>query len=156
LWWMKRLIALRKRYRAFGRGTIEFLEPANRKVLAFTREYEDERIMVVANLSRYIQHVEMDLSRWAGMAPEELFGRSLFPPISEQKYPLTLGPHAFYCFSLAGPRPSHLVMDVAADLPVIPAPDRLDDLFSNSGRDRLEALLPAYMEKRRPGGPQAV
>src|SRR5213076_2401405 len=60
LWWMKRLIALRKRYAAFGRGTLEFLYPDNRKVLAFIRRYQDERILVVANLSKYAQYVEMD------------------------------------------------------------------------------------------------
>ena len=81
LWWMKRLIALRKRYRAFGRGTIEFLQPDNRKVLAFLRHAtSDERILVVANLSRFAQYVELDLSRSSeGMAPVELFGGVEFP-----------------------------------------------------------------------------
>src|SRR5262245_46947806 len=100
LWWTKRLIALRKRFRAFGRGTIEFLEPANAKVLAFLRQHENEKILVVANLSRFVQHVELDLGRWAGQVPEELFGRSLFPAIDSRPYPLTLGPHGFCWFAL--------------------------------------------------------
>src|SRR5438045_7202467 len=66
LWWMKRIIALRKRYQAFGRGTLEFLHPANRKILAFVRRYGDEQILVVANLSRFVQHVELDLSAAKG------------------------------------------------------------------------------------------
>ena len=79
LWWMKRLIALRKQYRAFGRGTIEFLHPDNPRVLAFVRQLEDETILVVANLSRFVQYVELDLSSWKGMCPVELFGHTDFP-----------------------------------------------------------------------------
>src|SRR5207244_3486381 len=71
-WWMKRLIALRQRHRAFGRGSFEFLYPDNRKVLAFTRRYEDESIIVVANLSRFAQYVELDLQSFRGMVPIEL------------------------------------------------------------------------------------
>src|SRR3989440_4382722 len=80
LWWMKRLIALRKRFQAFGRGTIEFLRPANPKVLAFVRRYRNELVLVVANLSRFVQHLELDLSAHAGLVPEGLFGRRPVPP----------------------------------------------------------------------------
>ncbi|HSP55550.1 MAG TPA: maltose alpha-D-glucosyltransferase, partial [Dehalococcoidia bacterium] len=76
LWWMKRLIALRKRYRAFSRGSIEFLFPDNRKVLTFIRRFEGETILVVANLSRFVQYVELDLSAFRGRRPVELFGHS--------------------------------------------------------------------------------
>src|SRR5689334_24336325 len=100
LWWTKRLIALRKRFQAFGRGTLEFLHPANRKILAFIRRFRDEQILVVANLSRFVQHVELDLSASRGCVPVELFGRAMFPPIGEGRYPLSLGPHAFYWFEL--------------------------------------------------------
>src|SRR4029453_928231 len=91
---------LRKRYQAFGRGTLEFLHPTNRKILAFLRRYKNEQILVVANLSRFVQHVELDLSAARGSAPVELFGRTVFPAIGEGRYPLTLGPHAFYLFEL--------------------------------------------------------
>src|SRR5439155_8068207 len=100
LWWTKRLIALRKRYQAFGRGALEFLHPANRKILAFVRRLKDEQILVVANLSRFVQHVELDLSTACGCVPVELFGRALFPPVGQAPYPLSLGPHAFYWFEL--------------------------------------------------------
>src|SRR5512138_2917016 len=79
LWWTRRLIALRKRFKAFGRGTIEFLYPDNRKVLAFIRRYENESILVIANLSRFSQYVQLDLSSVRGSIPVELFGRSEFP-----------------------------------------------------------------------------
>ena len=117
LWWMKRLIALRKRYRAFGRGTLELLPPDNRKVLAFLRIYEDETILVVVNLSRYAQAVELDLAEFRNTVPVELFGGSEFPAVGDLPYLVTLGPHGFYWFSLEGrdeadwaPRP---VLEVA-------------------------------------------
>src|SRR5262249_38269071 len=97
--WMRRIIALRKRFRAFGRGTIEFLHPENRKVLAFVRHYGDERILVVATLSRFSQYAQLDLSAYAGQVPVELFGRIEFPP-ADAGYQVMLGPHAFYWFSL--------------------------------------------------------
>ncbi len=100
LWWMRRLIALRKRYRAFGRGTLELLAPGNHRVLAFIRRHEEERILVVANLSRYAQHAELDLSAFGGWTPVELFGRNRFPRVDERPYRLVLGPHTFYWFAL--------------------------------------------------------
>jgi maltose alpha-D-glucosyltransferase/alpha-amylase len=106
LWWMRRVIALRKRHRAFSRGTIEFLAPDNHRVLAFLRRFEGETLLVVVNLSRFVQHAELDLSAAAGLIPLELFGRSQFPRITEKCYPLTLGPHSFYWFALmAEPAP---------------------------------------------------
>src|SRR5881227_2050084 len=100
LWWVKRLIAMRKRYKAFGRGTLEFLYPENHRVLAFIRRYQDEVILVIANLSRFVQYAGLDLSAFKGTAPVELFGRAQFPVIGEALYPLTLGAHTFYWFAL--------------------------------------------------------
>ncbi len=154
LWWMKRLIALRKRFKAFGRGSIEFLRPANPKVLAFVRRYRTEQVLVVANLSRFVQHVELDLSAHAGLVPEELFGRSLFPPVGEGPYPLTLGPHGFYWFALTPPRPTAVVVgeDPAAEpLPVVPVAGHWGELADGPGRDELEAVLPPFFQRRRPG-----
>jgi maltose alpha-D-glucosyltransferase/alpha-amylase len=100
LWWMKRLIAMRKRYKAFGRGTLEFLYPENHRVLAFIRRYQDEVILVIANLSRFVQYAGLDLAAFKGTSPIELFGRAQFPPIGDSPYFLTLGPHSFYWFLL--------------------------------------------------------
>ncbi len=100
LQWTKRLIALRKRYKAFGRGTLEFLHPRNRKVLPYIREFEDERILVVANLSRFVQPVELDLSRFKGQTPVEMFGRVTFPMITESPYFLALAPSSCIWFQL--------------------------------------------------------
>jgi maltose alpha-D-glucosyltransferase / alpha-amylase len=84
LWWTKRLIGLRKRFQAFGRGTIEFLYPDNRKVLAFLRCYEDETVLVVANLSRFVQYARLDLSRFRDHVPVELFGLTEFPRVGRR------------------------------------------------------------------------
>ena len=100
LLWMKRLIALRKRFPVFGRGTIEFLLPRNRKILAYIRNYQDDTILCVANLSRFVQPFDLDLSRYDGLTPVEMFGQTEFPPITNKPYFLTIAPHSFYWFQL--------------------------------------------------------
>ena len=100
LWWTRRTVAIRRRYKAFSRGTIEFLFPDNGKLLAFVREFENEKILVVANLSRFTESVELDLSRWTGSTPVEVFSQNRFPAIKEQPYFLTFGPHNCYWLSL--------------------------------------------------------
>ncbi len=150
LWWMKRIIALRKRYRAFGRGTLEFLYPENRKVLAFLREYQDERILVVVNLSRHSQYVELDLSRFRGHVPVELFGRTEFPPVGEWPYLLTLSPHSFYWFSLEPQRVVQLeLVGPGAELPALEIDGTFEDLFTDRGLATLEDVLPGHMQSRR-------
>jgi maltose alpha-D-glucosyltransferase / alpha-amylase len=151
LWWMKRLIALRKRYRAFGRGTIDFLSPSNRKVLAFIRQDADEHLLVVANLSRFVQYVELDLSAYRGQVAVELFGRTEFPPIGELPYLLTLGPHAFYWFSLESAREGAIETDssVSGDLPSIAIKGSPESLLSGDGRTAIERVLPAFLQTRR-------
>jgi maltose alpha-D-glucosyltransferase/alpha-amylase len=152
LWWMKRMIALRKRYKAFGRGTIEFLQPANRKVLIFLRRYEEERIMVVANLSRFVQYLELEMPAFKEMVPVEIFGRTDFPPIGELPYFLTLGPHSFYWFSLE-PKPAARIQaegaDRAAQLPFLTAGGRWDGILRGRNKMGLERILPAYLRTCR-------
>src|SRR5262249_11748137 len=109
--WMKRLIALRKRFRAFGRGSVELLHPETRKVLAFVRRFEGEQVLVVANLSRHAQFVELDLSALRDMTPVEAFGGTYFPTVGERPYLLTLGPHAFYWFEM---RPARAMADATS------------------------------------------
>jgi maltose alpha-D-glucosyltransferase/alpha-amylase len=101
LWWTKQLIALRKLHPVFGRGTLEFLTPANNKVLAFIRADGAESVLVVANLSRFAQATELDLAQYQGHVPIELRGRSRFPEIGADPYRLTLGPHDLLLLDLA-------------------------------------------------------
>src|SRR5436190_20157084 len=99
-WWTKRMIALRKRSGVMGRGDIEFLFPDNPKVLAFVRRFGDERVLVVANLSRHAQYVELGLADYEGMVPVEVLGGTRFPPVGRLPYLLTLGPYGFVWLSL--------------------------------------------------------
>jgi maltose alpha-D-glucosyltransferase / alpha-amylase len=98
--WMRRLIAVRRRFKAFGRGTWEPLEAHNRRVLVFLRRYEEETILCVNNLSRFAQYVELDLTEFKGGTPIELWSNSPFPPVGELPYLFTLGPHNFLWFQL--------------------------------------------------------
>ena len=120
LWWMKRMIAQRKQHPAFGRGKMEILFPGNRKILAFVREFEDEKILVVANLSRFTQCAELDLSKHREAVPVEVFGRNRFPAITEQPYLLSLGPHAFQWFHLQPREQSQESLSVTARAEEIP------------------------------------
>jgi maltose alpha-D-glucosyltransferase/alpha-amylase len=98
--WMTKLIETRRASQIFSRGSIEFLHPANHRVLAYLRELGGEQVLVVNNLSRTAQPVELDLRRHKGRLPIEMFGKTLFPKIGELPYLLTLGPHQFYWFRL--------------------------------------------------------
>ena len=150
--WMKRLIALRKRHRAFGRGTLELLRPENRKVLAFVRRYESEQILCIANLSRFLQVVELDLSKWKGMVPVELFGATDLPTIGEAPYFLTLGPHSFFWFSLQPRQAAPVSGDgsiAAAVLPELKVAGSWDGVLVGVPKERLEAVLLPYIRQRR-------
>jgi maltose alpha-D-glucosyltransferase/alpha-amylase len=152
LWYMKRLISLRKRFQAFGRGTIEFLYPENAKVLSFVRSHEKEMVLVVANLSRFSQFVELDLSSYAGRVPVELFGQTEFPVIKDQPYLLTLGPHAFYWFALEQQQVSTGDADPGHEerrIPTLLVAGSWDHLFRKDEKGRLERILPDYLKTRR-------
>ena len=143
LWWMRRLVALRKQIKAFGRGSMEFLNPENSHVLAFIRAYEDERILVVANLSRFVQYVELDLARFKGMTPIELFGRTPFPPIGDLPYLLTLGPHGFFWFSIEQPKASYRRPTTSEYvIPRIEMNAGFDGFLRGDARQQFERLLP--------------
>ena len=102
--WMRNMIALRKLFQVFGRGTQRFLDPENLKILAYIREFQGEQVLCVANLSRFWQPVQLDLTGLEGMIPVEMLGYVEFPAIGPQPYPLTLGPYGFLWLELqAGP-----------------------------------------------------
>src|SRR5438067_456200 len=148
--WTRRLIELRKRHPAFGRGSLEFLHPENRKVLAFVRKLDGESILVVANLSRFVQYAQLDLSGFPGQRPVEMFGGVEFPPVGEGEYFLTLGPHAFYWFTMQRVR-AHFGAppEEPADVPELVAVSRWTDLFEPSARTQLEEVLPSYLNSKR-------
>ncbi|MBB3523375.1 maltose alpha-D-glucosyltransferase [Rhizobium sp. 268] len=153
--WTRKMLALRGRHPAFGRGSLRFLAPENRKILAYLREYEGETLMCVANLSRLPQAVELDLSSFEGRVPIELTGMSPFPPIGQLTYLLTLPPYGFFWFQL----------EADADPPAwrTAPPEQLPDLVTMVTRRGLldlvdepklarvlsNEILPAYLAKRR-------
>jgi maltose alpha-D-glucosyltransferase / alpha-amylase len=146
LWWTKRIVAQRKRWKAFGRGTLEFLHPTNRKVLAFVRRFGGEVLLVVANLSRYPQPVELDLAQFAGLRPRELFGRTKFPVIGNTPYLLTLSPHTAFWFSLEHkPNGDAPVLDV----PTLRVEKDWRDAVTGPARGQLEAALPQFLAHQR-------
>jgi maltose alpha-D-glucosyltransferase/alpha-amylase len=163
LWWaMKRLIAVRKRFQAFGQGSFQLLHPENRKVLCFMRVFEEERLLVVANLSRYVQCVELELAEWEGLIPVEIFGRTEFPPIGQLPYFLTLGPHSFYWFSLEpqrlpeGIHPSPSKPEELERIPTLIAKNgSWESLFQGESQKRVESVLGDYLYRCRWFGSKA-
>jgi maltose alpha-D-glucosyltransferase/alpha-amylase len=159
LHWTRNMIALRKLFKVFGRGTQEFLNPENRKVLAYLREYSNEEagitetILCVANLSRFAQPVALDLSRFTGMIPVEMLGYVPFPQVTAAPYPLTLAPYSFLWLELQ-PAPE------MAEAPVVEPEEAVFDLVTGSanvwrdlltgrGLSLLEQLLPEYLLRQR-------
>jgi maltose alpha-D-glucosyltransferase / alpha-amylase len=158
--WMKRLVALRKQHRVFGRGSLEFVYPANRKVLAYLRRDAHETILVVANLSRSLQPVELDLSAYAGLIPVEMTGVTEFPRITDRPYFLTLNPYGSYWFSLQQ-APMHMTQvpprsaedpneALAASLPALLVGVDWEGVLSTGTRGTLErhALIP-FLKRQR-------
>jgi maltose alpha-D-glucosyltransferase/alpha-amylase len=137
--WTRRILAIRRQYKAFGRGTLEFIRPQNRKIIAYVRRYDDEIVLCVANLAQSAQAVELDLSQFKAHVPVELSGRNAFPPIGDLPYFLTLPAHAFFWLSLseAAQAPSwHVERLPASELPVLVLTNGIQSLL---GLDRTQA-----------------
>ncbi|HLW71056.1 MAG TPA: maltose alpha-D-glucosyltransferase [Candidatus Binataceae bacterium] len=145
LWWMRRIVVLRKQFKAFGRGSIEFLHPANPRIVAYIRRYGDEQILIVANLSRFVQYVELNLEIFKGMAPIELFGRTPFPPIGDLPYLLTLGPHMFLWFSIEPTRTAAPRGLISFQPPTLVMRNSFEGLFNGDSRAKLERVLLDYL-----------
>ncbi|OGO24493.1 MAG: maltose alpha-D-glucosyltransferase [Chloroflexi bacterium RBG_16_50_9] len=152
LWWMKRMIALRKQYQAFGRGRLEFLQPQNRKVLAFLRRYQEETILVVANLSHLAQETQLDIPEFTGRRLIDLFGPVEFTPVRDGKYHFTLSPYAFFWFSLQS-RPAGVLRframpsEEVGEVPSIAKAG--SELFDKENWDLVEPVLQNYLRGRR-------
>ena len=165
LWWMRRLIALRKRHQAFGRGTLEWVDHSNGKVVAFLRRHEGEVILVVANLSRFAQPVALELSEFQGMVPLELFGHTAFPQVGSGPYPLTLPPHGFLWFAMETeaalldrrevPPASVRELD---ELPLVRSRTEWTEALEGRSRRKVEELLVDHVRAQRwfPGKGRAV
>ena len=157
--WNRRLLAVRKQQKAFGRGTLKMLTPSNRRILAYLREYTDadgqtEVVLCVANVSRAAQAAELDLSHYADSVPVEMLGGSAFPPIGQLPFLLTLPPYGFYWFVLA-PRdrmPSWHVEPTQSlpEFTTLVLKKRMEELLETPVCDTLQdSILPQYLPKRR-------
>ncbi len=148
--WMKRLIAVRKSTKVFGRGTLTFIRPANRAVLAYVRQLGDEAILCVANISRSAQAVELNLRTWEGRIPQEMLGRTRFPRIGELPYLVTLPPYGFFWFSLAK-EPEHEPEKVLPrEITTLVLGPGWDSMLSGFTRRTLEHdVLPNFLPERR-------
>jgi maltose alpha-D-glucosyltransferase / alpha-amylase len=152
--WMRRMLAVRKTSQAFGRGGLRFIRPGNRKVLVYLRQYAEDTILCVVNLSRSAQPVEIDLSEHRGAIPIELLGRTPFPPVGELPYFLTLPAYGFYWFRLsreAAPPPWHDERLPREDLPVLVLVEGWNSFFPDkvaAWRAGLARRLRTQLEER--------
>jgi maltose alpha-D-glucosyltransferase/alpha-amylase len=153
--WMRRMIAVRKQHAAFGRGTMTLIYPRNRKILAYLREHEGESILYVANLADSAQAVELDLSRFRGMVPIELTGRSAFPPIGDLPYMLTLPAYGFFWFLLAdearAPSWHEAMPEILPEFITLTSRDgRISTALEGRERTQLESeVLPQFVPLQR-------
>jgi maltose alpha-D-glucosyltransferase / alpha-amylase len=153
LWFMRRLLAARKRFRAFGRGSIDFLISDNAKVLTFVRRYDDEILLVVANLSRYCQSVQIQMPAYRGFSVRDVFSDNRFQDVTEAPYTVTLGPHGFYWFVLTpptGPSPQ-----APEQMPQVRCSVSWDRLISRNVCERLVEPLMEYVRRTRSSGGKA-
>lgn len=149
LWWMRRMIDLRTRFKAFGRGSIEFLLHDNPKVLAFVRRHEDEIILVLVNLSRHSQEVEISRPRFAGFAPEDLFSRKRFHEIKDAPYVIILAGHD-YQLLLMKREAEAIMLTEEMTIPEFSVEERWDNVLAGMPLERLEqTILPEYLHKCR-------
>ena len=156
LWWMRRIIGMRKRHPCFSRGETRFLHPKNPKVLAFLRSFEDEVVLVVANLSRFAQVVELDLSGHEGEVPVEVFSGNRFPPVSAKPYLLTLGFHDYLWLQLIRDEASGEMTGQQAILPQFRTSRAWKDVLSSpESRKAMEGILQGFLPQQRWFGSKA-
>jgi maltose alpha-D-glucosyltransferase/alpha-amylase len=150
LWWMKRVLSMRTQLKAFGRGDIEFLPSDNARVLAFIRRYYDETVLVVINLSRFSQVVQLDLSSYEGYVPEEVFGQNRFPVIKNIPYVLTLGFYDYFWFLLRKEEEPLPAGDIIRMVPQLRVAKRWEYVLQGKSRQKLEEdILPSYIRSCR-------
>lgn len=149
LWWVRRTLQVRKRWKAFGFGTLEFISSNNSKVLAFTRTYDHEIILVIANLSHFSQAVELNLAKYVGYTPIELFHHSEFPIIKESQYYLTLGPYGYFWLLLRGKEENQKLPEELT-IPVIRIEKNWENCLKEPYRMVFEKeILPQFLKKSR-------
>ena len=165
LQWTRNMIALRKLFQVFGRGSLSFLNPSNRKILAYLREFEQdygthETVLCVANLSRFAQPVSLDLAAYEGMEPVEMLGYVPFPTVTSAPYQLTIAPYSFLWLELQAPNSDARNLPESQSVPVAEAPGTEMNVFdlktagwygllSGNSLAQIEAALPNWLARQR-------
>ncbi|KMQ50374.1 Trehalose synthase [Chitinispirillum alkaliphilum] len=152
LWWMRRVISMRRKYKAFARGGIDFIKSDNGNVLTFVRKHEEENILVIVNLSRFSQVVHLDLSEYAGMVPRDMFSDNPFPKIGDSHYVITMGFHDYFWLVLEKEK-NFEQLDHKYSIPEITVSENWTEMFWGSHSKYLEKqLLPKYLQARKTAG----
>lgn len=149
LWWIRRTLHVRKSYKAFGFGSLEFISSDNNKILAFTRIFESEIILIIVNLSHFSQAAELNLSKYVGYIPIELYHQSQFPRIKESNTVITIGPHGYFWLLLqpSDVAPSSLI---ESSVPKLNVESRWENiLIPNHKRTFEREILPLFLKKMR-------
>ena len=149
LWWIRRTLQVRKRHKAFGFGSLEFIVSNNSKILAFTRSYEGEIVLVIANLSHFAQAAELNLSKYVGTLPIELFHHSRFPIIKENYYNVTVGPYGYFWLLLPSSQSTeHLTQETS--IPKMNVEKNWEAVLKDPYKQQLEKeILPPFLKKAR-------
>lgn len=148
LWWMRRVIAKRKQFQAFSRGDIKFIDTNNSKILAFTRIYNDEKILVIINLSRYSQQAELDLSEYEGYVPTEVFSQNKFSPIGKDRYIFPLQFKNYFWFELKKQEEDEVIEALSPDHQLTLSSKEWNQM-QGSTKNSLEKLMRSYVRKNR-------
>ncbi len=150
LWWMKQIISMRKRLMAFGRGNIKFIDSNNSKILSFSRTFEKQRIIVVANLSQFSQAATLDLSEFKDCDITETFSQNRFKNIENGEYDITIGPYGYFWFQVDVVEKKEKV-EASGELPVFESDISWERIFHNYDeiRDLERKILPTFMKKCR-------
>ncbi|MFC0875696.1 maltose alpha-D-glucosyltransferase [Saccharicrinis sp. FJH2] len=148
LWWMRRVINVRKQFKAFSRGDIEFVDTSNPRILAFTRTYKDEIILVIINLSRYSQNAQLDLRKYAGYIPTEVFSRNEFSLIEDEPYVFPLQYKNYFWFELKKQKAENEIKPVELDYK-LEVTIRKWNRMSEALKSDLQGLILEYMQKNR-------
>ena len=147
--WMKKIIAMRKNFKALGRGTLEFLYPTNPKIISYTESYNDEVVLVAANLSGRPQHAELSLPKYKDFIPVDALGGTSFPLVTDGTYPLSFGPYGYFIFSLVKKSVSPNVI-VRKQIKTINGQKKIAKLFEGKSRYTFELeILPEYLKANR-------
>ncbi|HEY0743401.1 MAG TPA: maltose alpha-D-glucosyltransferase [Chryseosolibacter sp.] len=150
LWWMKHVMAMRKRLNIFGRGDIKFIESSNAKILAFARSYENQQIIVVANLSQFSQAATLNLSEYKDADITEVFSQNRFKNVEEGDYNITIGPYGYFWFQVDSDEKKEKA-EASGELPLLKTDVSWERLFDNYNEVRLieRKILPPFLKKCR-------